>query len=140
MLLSLLVSLLISAAPVAYDSGSTITMTVPTICMDRSDFQYSVVGLTDRSSYVGIVEAQNTLIKSYQSQIATCSSIVAQKDIVISSDSTRLSLVQAQKDIARDSTKAAIKQSFWQGFRWGSGSVVAAEAVAIIVILVKYAL
>lgn len=140
MFIAVLLSLLMSAAPIAYDSGSTIKIESPTICMDRSDFQYSVVGLTDRSSYAGIVEAQDTLIKSYQAQIATCSSIVAQKNVVIASDSTRLSLVQAQADIARDSTKVAIKQSFWQGFRWGSGAVVAVEAVAIIVILVKYAL
>lgn len=140
MILAALLSILLSAPPVIYDSGSTITLSEPTVCMDRSDFQYSVVGLTDRSSYAHIVEAQDTLIKSYQSQIATCSSLVAQKNVIISSDSTRLSLVQAQADIARDSTKAAISQSFWHGFRWGSGSVVAAEAVAILVILVKYAL
>lgn len=140
MLLSFLVAALIAASPVAYDSGSTIVTTTKTICMDRADFQYSVVGLTDRSSYAGIVEAQDTLLKSYQAQIATCSSIVSQKDVILKADSTRMSLALAQAAIARDSTTVAVKQSFWQGFRWGSGTVVAAEAVAILIILVKYAL
>ena len=136
MLTALILSALVHASPVVYDSGSSVVLTEKSVVLSRDDFKWAVVGLVDRSSLETVSSTQDSLIASLRKSNSTCSLQVEQKTIAFNASEKQLKLKDQVTEAVRDSSKVVAKAEFWRGFSWGAGVTLAAEATIAILAVV----
>ena len=136
MLTALILSAIVQASPVVYDSGSSVVLTEKSVVLSRDDFKWAVVGLVDRSSIESVSAAQDSIITSLRSSNRTCSLQVEQKSVALGAAEKQLKLKDGITAAVRDSSAVISRSQFWRGFSWGAGVTLATEVTVAILALV----